>query len=447
MREEAVTASPTGPVNGTGDLDVLILGGGPAGSTAAAVLAARGRRVLVVERERFPRYKVGESLLPYCYFPLERIGMIEKLKASGFTRKYSVQFASTDGRISAPFYFFQHLDHPAAQTWQVVRSEFDSMMLNNAVERGARVMMGTRAKRLLMDGQRCRGLEVERDGERFPIHAPVTIDCGGRHGFAATQLGWIVPDPCLNKVAIWTYYRGARRDQGYDEGATTVAYLPHKGWFWYIPLPDDLVSVGVVAERDYLYRDGKNLEAVFNRETQANRWIAEHLECGERCQPIRITAEYSYRSRYCAADGLVLAGDAFCFLDPVFSSGVLLALLGGERAAEAVDAGLRAGDLTASRFSDYGAGLREGIEAMRKLVYAFYEEAFSFGKLLKRNPLLRGDLTDCLIGNLSKDFRPLFSAVEEFATVPEPLRYGGVPPAGKSLPDTRIRRRGLTVTR
>ena len=425
MRDGSVGASAGGA-----DLDALILGGGPAGSTAAAVLAERGRRVLVVERERFPRYKVGESLLPYCYFPLDRIGMIEKLNNSAFVRKYSVQFASVDGRISSPFYFFQHLDHPAAQTWQVVRSEFDRMMLDNAVERGAQVMMGAAAKSLLMEGDRCEGLLVEKDGKRLPIRAPVTIDCGGRHGFAATHLGWIVPDPSLNKVAIWTYYRGARRDSGYDEGATTVAYLPEKGWFWYIPLPDDIVSVGVVAERDYLYRKGKNLETVFEREARSNPWITDHLARGDRCAPFRVTAEYSYRSRYCAADGLVLAGDAFTFLDPVFSSGILLALLGGERAAEAVDAALDDGTVTAAHFHEYGAGLRQGIEAMRKLVYAFYEESFSFGRLLKRHPHLRGDLTDCLIGNLSRDFGPLFSAVEEFAHVPEPLRYGGVPVDG-----------------
>ena len=419
----------TGPARTAraGALDALVLGGGPAGATAAAVLAGKGRRVLVVERERFPRYKVGESLLPYCYFPLERIGMIEKLRDSAFVKKYSVQFAAIDGRVSAPFYFFQHLDHPASQTWQVVRSEFDRMMLDNAVERGARVWTGATAKRVLMDGGRCEGLLVEKDGETFPVRAPVTIDCGGRHGFAATQLGWVVPDPRLNKVSIWTYYRGALRDEGYDEGATTVAYLPEKGWFWYIPLPGDIVSVGVVAERDYLYRDGKDLATVFEREVQANRWIADHLAPGVRCEPMRVTAEYSYRSRYCAADGLVLAGDAFAFLDPVFSSGVLLALLGGERAALAVDAALQAGDAGAGRFAAYGAGLRDGIEAMRKLVYAFYDETFSFGKLLKRHPQLRGDLTDCLIGHLSKDFGPLFAAVEEFADVPAPLRYGGVP--------------------
>lgn len=418
-------ATPAGDARSS-DLEVLILGAGPAGCTAAAVLAERGRRVLVVERERFPRYKVGESLIPFCYFPLKRIGMVEKLQASRFVKKYSVQFASTDGRISVPFYFQRHLDHPASQTWQVLRSDFDQMMLDNALEKGAQVMMGATVKRLLMDRDRCEGLLVERDGETIPLRAPVTIDCGGRHGFAATQLGWVIPDPHLNKVAIWTYYRGAKRDEGIDEGATTVAYIPRKGWFWYIPLHDDLVSLGVVADRDYLYREGKDLETILDREIQQNPWVASHVASGQRCDRVQVTAEYSYRSRYCAADGLVLAGDAFTFLDPVFSSGVLLALVSGERSAVAADAALAAGDASASRFAEYGADLCRGVEAMRKLVYAFYDDDFTFRTMLKKHPHLRGDLTDCLIGNLAKDFDPLYEAVAEFARVPEPLPYGGV---------------------
>ena len=404
--------------------DAIILGGGPAGTTAAAVLAARGRSVVIVEKEQFPRYKVGESLLPYCYFPLDRIGMIEKLRESSFIKKYSVQFASMDGRISTPFYFFKHLDHPASQTWQVMRDEFDQMMLDNAVSKGAHLMMGITAKRLLFEDGRCTGLEIERDGKLTKLRAPVTIDCGGRHGFAATQLGWLVPDPRLNKLAIWTYYRGAVRGEGYDEGATTVAYLPQKGWFWYIPLHPDMVSVGIVAERDYLYRDGKDLEAIFKRETVFNRWIEEHLAPATRTEPMRVTAEYSYRSRYCATNGLVLAGDAFTFLDPVFSSGVLLALLSGESAALAAHDALAAGDTSADRFKQYGEELCCGIEAMRKLVYAFYDPSFNFGALLKQHPDLHGDLTDCLIGNLYKDFGPLFTAVNELAETPPPLPYG-----------------------
>ena len=428
MRENGSATNGSMP-SGTGsayDCDVLILGAGPAGCTAAAVLAEKGRRVLIVERERFPRYKVGESLIPFCYFPLQRIGMVEKLQASRFVKKYSVQFASTDGRISVPFYFQRHLDHPASQTWQVLRSDFDQMMLDNAIEKGAEVLMGATVKRLLMDGGRCTGLSAERGGEAIRLRAPVTIDCGGRHGFAATQLGWVIPDPHLNKVAIWTYYRGAKRDEGIDEGATTVAYIPRKGWFWYIPLHDDLVSLGVVADRDYLYRDGKDLEAILDREIKQNPWVDSHLASGHRCDRVQVTAEYSYRSRYCATDGLVLAGDAFTFLDPVFSSGVLLALVSGERAATAVDAALSEGDVSASRFAEYGADLCRGVEAMRKLVYAFYDDDFTFRTMLKKHPHLKGDLTDCLIGNLSRDFDPLYEAVAEFARVPEPLPYGGV---------------------
>ena len=403
MRENGagVARASSGTARSPSEWDALILGGGPAGSTAAAVLAAKGRRVLVVERERFPYYKVGESLLPYCYFPLERIGMIEKLRSSSFVKKYSVQFASMDGRISAPFYFFQHFDHPAAQTWQVLRCEFDQMMLDNAVGKGARLMKGATAKRLLLNGCKCEGLLIEKDGETFPVRAPMTIDCGGRHGFAATQMGWIIPDPHLNKVAIWTYYRGAKRDQGYDEGATTVAYLPGKGWFWYIPLPDDVAGVGVVAERDYLYREGKDLEAILDREIQANSWIAEHLATGRRCEPVRVTAEYSYRSRYCAGDGLVLAGDAFTFLD---SSLFLRCAAGFARRGASRSCGrrrpqrgrrergslrrLRRGRLSGSR-SDAQAGLRvlRGNVQFREAAEAASGPAGRSDGLLDRQPV------------------------------------------------------------
>ena len=389
------------------------------------MLAEHGRKVLVIEKQKFPRYSVGESLLPYCYYPLERLGVLDKIREAAFVKKYSVQFASVDGRISQPFYFFQHLDHEASQTWQVWRSEFDRILLDNAVEKGARVMEETVAKKLLRDGEKVTGVEVrKRDGSTRSFHAPMTIDCSGRDGFALKRNDWLIRDPKLNKISIWTYYRGGLRDEGYDEGATTVAYLPEKGWFWYVPLRDDVVSVGVTAEADYLYRDGKDIQEIFGRELGVNRWIDRHLASAERIRDFRVTGEYSYRSRYCASDGLVLAGDAFAFLDPVFSSGVFLALRSGEMVADAVQQALSGGDVSAARFSDYSANLCEGIEAMRKLVYAFYDEAFSFGRVFRKYPDLRSDVADCLIGNLFRDFTPLFKAVGEFADIPQELDYG-----------------------
>lgn len=410
----------------TQEFDAVVIGAGPAGSSAATVLAGHGRRVVILERQRFPRYRIGESLLPYCYFPLERLGMIDKLKASRFVKKYSVQFVGLSGRVSQPFYFFEHIDHAASQTWQVVRSDFDQMLLDNACEHGADVMHETSADELLLDGDRVVGVRAKRgDGHKCEVRAPVTIDASGRDAFAVNELDWIERDPQLTKIAMWTYYKGAKRDPGLDQGATTVAYLPDKGWFWYIPLPDDLTSVGVVAQREYLYRGPRDPQAIIDREIQCNPWITEHLAGAVQEGPIRVTGDYSYRSRYCAGDGLVLTGDAFSFVDPVFSSGVFLALRGGEMCADTVHHALDAGDTGAHMFADYGAQLCIGIESMRKLVYAFYDTAFSFGDMLRVYPHLRGDLTDCLIGNLHRDFDPLFKAVAEFAKVPAPLAHGG----------------------
>ena len=429
-------------ISGAARYDAIVIGAGPAGSAAAAVLAAKGRRVLILEKQKFPRYSVGESLVPYCYFPLERIGVLEKIKQASFVKKYSVQFASVDGRISEPFYFFQHLEHEASQTWQVWRSEFDKILLENAVEKGAEVLHETAAKKLIQDANQFIGVEARgKDGASWSLLAPVTIDCSGRDGFAVRRNRWLVRDPKLNKISIWTYYRGGLRDGGYDEGATTIAYLPERGWFWYIPLSGGVVSVGITAEADYLYRGGKDVAAIFEREVHVSKWIEEHLAPAERINGYRVTGEYSYRSRYCAADGLVLAGDAFAFLDPVFSSGVLLALRSGEMAAAAVDDALTAGEFSAGRFRAYSEQLCAGMEAMRKLVYAFYDRGFSFAKLFRKYPDLRADTTDCLIGNLFRDFDPLFKAVSEFADVPSPVPYGTPMTGG---PRSRARKQAVS---
>lgn len=419
--------------------DVIVIGGGPAGSTAASLLAEKGRRVLVLEKEKFPRYHVGESLIPFTYFTLDRLGVLPTMRASHFPKKYSVQFVKQDGQISAPFYFFQHLKHEASCTWQVVRGEFDQMLLDHARARGARVLEETLARELVRDDRgRVIGVRAStRGGELVEHRAAVTIDASGRDAFAMVRAGWRQRDPQLNKVAVWTYYRGARRDEGLDEGATTVAYLPGKGWFWYIPLPDDVVSVGIVAERAYLQRTTTDPEAIFQAEIQNNAWIRDHVSSGRVIEPYRVTSEYSYRSRHCAADGLVLVGDAFAFLDPVFSSGVFLALRSGELAADAVDEALRDGDVSAARFEAYGRHLCQGIEAMRKLVYAFYDADFSFKEAMVKHPDCRGPLTDCLIGNLFKDLSPLFAALSDFAALPAELDYGFTPAPSASVVGVR----------
>lgn len=409
------------------DYDAILIGGGPAGSTASAILAEYGHKVLVLEREKFPRYHIGESLIPFTFGPLERIGMIPKMRKSAFVKKYSVTFVSPDGKRSQPFYFFTRYDRETiAQTWQVLRSEFDQLLLDNAREKGAEVREETTVNRLLYDGDRVIGVEAtDKNGKTYEVHAPITLDCSGKEAFTSNKLGWRMRDPYLNKIAVWTYYKGAKRGEGIDEGDTTVAYVPEKGWFWFIPQHNDMVSVGVVAEGKYLTRDGvRDPKDIFHREVEENLWIKEHLSHGKGVGQYWLTSEYSRHSRYCASPGLVLVGDAFAFLDPVFSSGVMLALKCGHLVGETIHEGLLANDLSPARFTKYGQQVREGVENMRKLVYAFYDPRFSFRETIKAHPEAAGLITDCLSGDVNRDFSQLWDWIRETVPLPDDLPYG-----------------------
>jgi len=407
--------------------DALIIGAGPAGTSAATILAEYGHRVLIIEREKFPRYHIGESLIPFTFHALERLGMLPKMRTSNFVKKYSVTFVQNDGRRSQPFYFHTRYDKDTiAQTWQVVRSEFDLMMLDNAREKGAQIIEETTVTGLIHENGRVAGVRVkDANGVAAEYRAPITLDCTGKEALTSNLNGWRMKDPYLNKIAVWTYYKGSKREPGMDEGATTVAFVPNKGWFWHIPQHDDMVSVGVVAEGKYLTRDGvKDPEAIFNREIQENEWIKDHLSTGTAPGGYHVTGEYSRHSRHCASPGLLLVGDALCFLDPVFSSGVLLALKTGVMAGEEVHKGLVAGDLSPERFTDYGATIRLSIENMRKLVYAFYHPDFSFKDVVMKYPECGGEITDCLSGDVNKDFSNLWAKISEFVPLPDDLPYG-----------------------
>ena len=414
-------------VNGSYDCDVIIIGAGPAGTTAATILAEeKGLKVIVLEKEFFPRYHVGESLIPHCWDTLDRIGMTERLNAKGFQCKQSVQFVNPDGELSAPFYFSQHTDHPRAKTWQVEREEFDQMMMERAREAGAEVREGVKVLDFLEEDGIIQGVRAQdHEGVTFELRAPVTMDASGRDALFQRKKKWRKRDPKLNKIAIWTLYRGAKRDPGIDEGATTVAYVKEKGWFWNIPLRDDIVSTGIVAERDYLYRDGRDLKEIYEREIKNNKWVEEHLSEGEQFGEYWVAGEYSYRAENCATDGLVLIGDAFAFLDPVFSSGVYLALTTGALGADAVAKALEENDVSGEQFRHYGERVCRGIEWMRKLVYAFYDDDFSFKDVVMKYAEVRRDLTDCLIGDLmDRDYTELFDRVGRFAKLPDDLAHG-----------------------
>ncbi len=400
--------------------DVIVIGGGPAGATVSTLVAQQGHSVCVLERERFPRYHIGESLIPETFWVLERLGMLPKLQGSRFVNKHSVQFVTEAGRLSEPFYFAEHKPHESSRTWQVYRQEFDQMMLDNAREHGVEVQEGVRVVDVLFEEGRAVGVKViDEDGTRRELRSKVVVDAAGQSCLIQDRLGLREWDPVLKKAAIWTYWKGAQRDSGRDEGATLVMQTKGKiGWFWYIPLHDDMVSVGVVAPYDYLFtqRETKDLEKIFFEEVANCPGVQPKIAVGERVAPFRAAKEYSYRSREVAGDGWALVGDAFGFLDPLYSSGILLALKSGALAADAISEGLRVGDTSARQLGKWGPEYIAAMDRMRNLVCAFYD-GLNFGKFVREHGDKKGLITDILIGDLFKEqvdeLWPLINAMQE----------------------------------
>jgi flavin-dependent dehydrogenase len=368
------------------------------------LIAQQGHRVELFERDKFPRFHIGESLIPETYWVLKRLNMLEKLRSSPFVEKYSVQFVGSSGKLSEPFYFMEHKPHECSQTWQVLRSEFDKMMLDNAREHGVNAHEQVRVLDVLFEGERAVGVRVkDAEGREHQTRAKVVVDASGQSTLVANRFKLRVADPKLKKGALWTYFEGAYRDAGRDEGATMVLQTEGKrGWFWYIPLHNNIISVGVVAAFEELFGERKDHAQLYQEWLDKCPAARERVACGRRVADFYATKDYSYRSRQAAGDGWVLVGDAFGFLDPLYSSGVLLALKSGQMAADAVSEGLAKGDTSARQLGSWSDEFTKGMDRMRRLVCEFYD-GFSFGRFVKRHPDLKGHLTDLLIGDLFKD--------------------------------------------
>ena len=383
--------------------DCVVVGGGPAGATAASIVADQQIDCLLIEREAVPRFHVGESLMPETYWPLQRLGLNERIEAAGWQPKKSVQFVTHRGTESAPFFFHSHDPRPCSTTWQVERSEFDKMLFDRASELGADCHDRTRLLDVTFDASGAvAGVVVQGpDGQRREIACRVLIDATGQQAFLANRLGLKEVNPNLRKVAIWTYYKDAVRGEGDHEGATIVLNTETQdAWFWFIPQSRGITSIGCVGDHAYLLKGRGKPHEVFEEELRRCPGLAPRLAGATRVGDIRTAKEFSYTTRQPAGAGWVLIGDAFGFIDPVYSSGVYFALEMGMRAGDAVADGFRRGDLSAAQLGRWTESFQEGAQWVRKLVHAFYTKEFSIGRFMKEHPEHRGNVTDLLIGRI-----------------------------------------------
>ena len=319
------------------DCDVLVVGGGPAGSTAAALLAGKGHRVTLLEKARHPRFHIGESLLPANLGIFEQLGVADAVRAIGMEKR-GAEFVSPWHAHRQTFEFADAWDKSMPQAYQVRRSEFDEILIRNAASKGASVIEGCRVTAVETGGPG-QGVTVvarHEDGREQRWRARFLADASGRDTLMANRQRWKMRNPKHNSSAIYGHFRGARRLEGKAEGHITIFWFEH-GWFWFIPLRDGITSVGATVWPYYLKRRDKPLEQFFRDTIAMCPALAERLQDARLVNEVEATGNYSYLSRHSHGDDYLLLGDAFAFIDPVFSSGVMLAMQSAVCGTEAID--------------------------------------------------------------------------------------------------------------
>jgi flavin-dependent dehydrogenase len=325
----------------TDTCDIAVIGGGPAGSTAATLLAQRGYRVVAFEKARHPRFHIGESLLPMNLPLFDRLGVHEKVRALG-VYKPGADFEADNERGYNTYAFARAIGNSPPHAYQVWRQDFDAMLFRHAQECGADTREGHEVVQVEQQDSRCTRLEVRTDaGASYRLQARYLIDASGRDTFLAAKKRLRRKNPEHQSAAIFGHFRAVERRPGADAGNISIYSFAH-GWMWMIPLPDGVMSVGAVCRPEYLKQRKTSPKEFLLESLAANAALWRRMEHAQLLgDEVRVTGNYSYDSRQMGGPGWVLIGDAFAFLDPVFSSGVYLAMSGAEQAAEVVDVALR----------------------------------------------------------------------------------------------------------
>ncbi|MCA9640622.1 MAG: tryptophan 7-halogenase [Polyangiaceae bacterium] len=388
-------------------IDVVVVGGGPAGSTCAARFAQLGHSVVLLEQDHFPRFHIGESLLPGTFKVFDAIGVTQRIESHGFLPKHAAEFVSGDGSIRRRYPFAGGLLEGRTSAFEVDRADFDQLLLDHAEVQGVSVRRDTKVRRVHFSAG---GVEVETSSGKasatVTVSSRILIDASGQSTLVGRERGVRQLDPALKNFALFSHYTGAARGSEQAEGDISIVLSPN-GWWWVIPLAGDRTSLGLVAPTQSL--DGARAdEAYFERQLAASSYLRERFADAERVTPVRGAADYSYACSELVGEGWMLVGDAAAFIDPVFSTGVHLAVLSGFRAAEVASAGLKrkpSGAVPHRQLVSYQRWLAPLIQRYRGFVSGFYTPEFVELMLAPTEKLqLRQAVTSMLSGLTESSF-------------------------------------------
>src|SRR6266540_278506 len=407
--------------------EVVVIGGGPAGSSCAILLAMRGHRVVLLERDSFPRFMIGESLLPAAWDLWDRLGVRDRIEDAGYPVKRGVLFRIEDTEGFHEFLirtdeFPQYFVRPF--TFHVDRAHFDRMLLTRAREVGVDVRERHNVKDVIFDGSRATGVSyLDPVGQASTIEAPVVVDASGRRTLLATKLGRRYANPDLVKAAYYAHFEGAGRRLADDGSTVTDIHSTEGGWIWYIPLRRDVVSVGVVLDTAYVQAAPRGRDELFRHAVQNDDQISAWLSGARQCFEIKAIPSISYLSHSFVGDGFLMVGDAAMFIDPIFSAGVMLAMRGAEFAAEVISRGLRSGDVSSETFLPYEKRIRKPIAKMHKIITNWYDIMASrdrnhIFRLSQQAPLMREQLVVLLSGGYDKADMDVFLRETNSAALP-----------------------------